>query len=805
MKKFKYYLGLVVVLIMVFALCLTFVACENKDNNQNPSGPEDNGDPDPVVRITISMTADKNILEKGETATFTVTVSDASAYTLSLNNTAIATLNGDVLTAGEVGIDTYVTVTATANSNPNVNTSKTILIKAEVEEGEVEELTSAMLQYIGNASITVTGTVTDYYEDFNLSSNSSENSYSFEVKMSDGKWNGWWNSDENEENVIIDYYRRGTADGVKDANGNSGNPLMKLYINKDNELTEKAVTDYQSISAVWQGQHLWNHLSNLAISKFTYDSKTGYYKFNLDYKNEDDLYLMTYISYSMTPMLTDTLDQFYLKVEEGEITEILAQTEVLYQGADTREDADAMSYTKVVFYLSDIGTTVVDDPAPYGELENGEILVTALQTIFNARNYHFVTVDTTTYAPTGDESDYDLSDAADGNRPHNYTSSTGTVGTEGWITEDGALIAETGKYSYTMDGKAYHTEYTGYKQNENGTYEEFAFNAQAYTIGTDPDTSKPIYRYAMEGKKLYYGNMFDSLPTFDFSPNVLELDTAVTSKGKTVYTFVVNDSTITRELALEVALYKQAKDAATSTSNKFTIVVDSNGKLLKTIIPYSISGIYVGYYTTTYSDIGTTELPEGTFDYYKSRVIPTDWAEMTVSDYYYLHSTLCSAYGCRDEKTGEYDHSAHTATGDVVLKAIVGEDALDDVPAPSIFVEIFGDNLYGPWFDYDNKGTDENPNYIEHFDFNISSDVFDENYQLVGDDFQGVYDKLVEVMTREGYTLSVANTDITGGETGRKTRYITFIKGDVLIVFENIYTRYFYGSIYKVGDWTLNR
>ena len=46
---------------------------------------------------------------------------------------------------------------------------------------------------------------------------------------------------------------------------------------------------------------------------------------------------------------------------------------------------------------------------------------------------------------------------------------------------------------------------------------------------------------------------------------------------------------------------------------------------------------------------------------------------------------------------------------------------------------------------------------------------------------------------------------MTGGESGRSNRYITFIKGDVQIVIENNFTKYFWIYIYETGAWSLSR
>lgn len=130
-------------------------------------------------------------------------------------------------------------------------------------------------------------------------------------------------------------------------------------------------------------------LGNLQISKFTYDAEQEVYVYNINHENADDLYLMTYLSYSLTPMLSDTLDQLFLVVEDGKITKLLAQTEILYYGADKREDASAMSYTTIEVSFSNVGTTETKDPEPFEASANSEYLAQAIEKMQKADNYTF--------------------------------------------------------------------------------------------------------------------------------------------------------------------------------------------------------------------------------------------------------------------------------------------------------------------------------------------------------------------------------------------------------------------------------
>ena len=66
-------------------------------------------------------------------------------------------------------------------------------------------------------------------------------------------------------------------------------------------------------------------------------------------------------------------------------------------------------------------------------------------------------------------------------------------------------------------------------------------------------------------------------------------------------------------------------------------------------------------------------------------------------------------------------------------------------------------------------------------------------------------EEIKDALVAEGFVLSVANTDTTGGESGKSNRYVCFVKGDIEIVIENNYTKYFWIYFYVTGDWTLNR
>ena len=212
-----------------------------------------------------------------------------------------------------------------------------------------------------------------------------------------------------------------------------------MYIDKDNKIASKAVKDYQSIPAVWEAQHMWNHLGNLNVNTFTYDIANDIYYHDVDLKSEEDLYLMTYLSYSLTPMLSDTLNTISFKVEGGKITKLIAQTEAIYYNVtEENKTGDSMSYTKLELTFADIGTAKVADPVPFEAPEYVEKLEAALASMGKADNYTYKAVDTTTYSPDIDGGDYEVdgttySAPATTYKVNNNTSMVGEVGSVGKI------------------------------------------------------------------------------------------------------------------------------------------------------------------------------------------------------------------------------------------------------------------------------------------------------------------------------------------------------------------------------------
>lgn len=779
----------VLAMLLVCVLLLpTFVACHNNDNNddntQNTTPPEDDPQTPPTADIVkIEMSASASQIKAGETVQVTARVTGAknTQVTWSVSHPDVVSVDADGLVSmvGEITIDTIITVTATSVENPTVKATKTLIAKAPMVDGRVGELTSDMLVAVGNPSITVNGTVTDVYNDINTPANSSETAYEYVIEMADGAWKGSWNR-KGSKNVIVSNYRRGDKDGVKDQNGNSGHEMLEMIIDKNNQVYAKPVKDYMSYPAVWESQHLWNHLSNLNVNKFTYDVENDVYKYSVDPESIDDMYLMTYFAFSLTPILgnEDTFMELYLYVEDGVITRLVAQTSVIMIGDDP-ENPDATQYTTIDLEFSEVGTTVVADPEPYKADQYADKLQAAFDKMQEQTNYTFRVFDS--MDPMPDTGDYELS-SVNGGVPtfvagspaylgpyQNTVSSVGTVGSVGYVTPEAIVISVTGKYSYSLDGKNYHTEYSGYKQNNDGTYDEFECDADGFF-----------------GTKKVVGNILDIMPDFDVSANIFYLTGMMKNvdTDKFEYTFALRESAITRDVATELCAYSYADDAAATSAMLLSVKVDEDGNLISVQFPYDLGGVYSGSCIVSYSNVGTTAIEEGAFDNYRPRVPETAWSQYTLDDYYHLYTTLCKNYGCYDEATGTYNHTGHVATADVVLQGIFGE-SWTNVPTPEVLMTLFGDNISGPFYNW-KEVNGENHGYMS---ITTHSTEFDENAKITN--YEELMQQVIDELAKYGFTLSAANTDMSGGESGKADRYVTLIhESGIKIVIENNHTKY---------------
>lgn len=730
----------------------------------------------PDVKTKITIEADAKTAVKGDTVNFTVVVEPEADYVLTASSEhsslVVIKNNNSATFVGDITLDQFITFTATLVDDNTVKSSVGVTFKAPVKEGQVGELTSDMIQAIGNSAITVKGTVTDYVVDFNNASRNSADTMDMVVKMEDGKWYGEWYYQAEPENAIKDSFVRGEGI-VSGFDGTQGNPLLQVYVNKNNEVAYKTIKNYLSLPATWQSQHYWNHLAQLDIETFEYDAEHKLYTHKLDVRSESDLYLMTYIAYSMTPMLEDTFDSISFMVEGGQIVGMVAQTEILYDRGATSDpkEASMMSYTRVEVLFSEVGTTSVPAIETYQSPENADLLEAALQQMREATNYTFKSKETTTSSPDINWGDYELESTS----ARDYTSSTGTVGTVGYVTEDAILLEITGKYSASMDGKDYHVAYSGYKQNDDNTYDYFSYSASDN---------------ALKGTKKINGTLADILPKFDFSASVFELFGVTPVKGGNLYTFVLRDGTITRDISMEISMDSYAKDGANSTNSRLTIVVDDKGNLVSTKFPYSIvGGSYRGYIETSYSNMNSTVLADDVFDGYIPRAWNNSWADFTCKYY-------TSAPGI------EQTHDENALT---VFEAVFPGMT---VPTPNMFRAIFDDNIY-VFFEYvekkDGNGNylkDESGKYILDYTYIAINTRYehdlDENDRIT--DINAVFDMILDVFSVQGYVKDRANS---GAKYGNN--YLTIISETtgLQIVFESNGTKNIFIEIYKLGQWTL--
>ena len=741
-------------------------------------------EPEGDYNVAISISIDKDEITVGQTASLTVEVTgtDNPIYTISFSEEGIIAVNNGIISivSEEFTIAKRITITATADADNSKSASAAITVRPARIEGQVGELTSDMLVELGNQSITVTGTLTDIYTDFNQPIYSGSTTYDMVVYMEDGKWSGSWNRAAidlfDEPVVITDIYARSEKDGYQDSYGNVGHAMERILINKNNEVERRMVKDYMSVPAIWEAQHLYNHLDQLSIDKFEYDPENDVYEYRYDSSDMDDVYLMTYLSYSLTPLLADTLDKLYFVVEDGAITKLIAYVPTAYVGEWYDENNnvhyDAMTETMIELTFSDIGSTVVADPAPFEGGDYNDLLKSAIAEMAGARNYTFQAIDTSTYSASGDAGDYEImsvggtsADLSIGNN----TSATGTVGLLGHVTEDAILLADTGKYSYSMDDKLYHTEYTGYKNNGDGTYDHFAY-----------DSKIPGFY----GTKRVTGSVSDVLPTFNFASELFIYDSSFKKGSVTYYVFKLRESAINRDIAMEVSMHENADDAAADAIQEFTITISETGHLYETVYSYDlVSGTYLGNITTRYSSVGTTVLDEDLFDGYVPRKVMDSWDDYNVK--YYTSSPTGGIW--------------EDVTADVVLQAMFG-DEYANIPPVSDFVEIFGDNLNGPFYDWIVVGTDDDGNnlYRGKLNFNTSATEYDENAKITNLD--AIYAELEEMLTGYGFTKSKQNSGASYGNS-----YICFIKGDVQIYVENNGTKHLWIYFCTTGDWTLKR
>lgn len=742
-------------------------------------------------KITIS--AVDRIKFGDDPAYITVTVTGGAEYTLEYNNESIVTIGSDnkIKVIKEPAYDTTVTITAKVKGYDDVKATKKVLVKAPRKDNVITgsnglSLTNAMIQVVGNSSITVTGTIKDVYNDYNAPAKSYVDEYDTTVKMSDDKWIGSWNI-KGKNNVSTDAYQKGTESHEIKTSDNEvveQHVMERVYINKNNVVSYTTIKDYQSIPVMWEEQHLWNHLGSLTTDSFEFDSDNEVFRYIDDASNADVAYFMEYLKYSFTPILTTedgALGEMYLVVEDGAIVGLKARTLITYYGSETAENASGESYTEIDLRFSDIGSTSVPDPVAYTAPQNADKLQAAIDNMKDATNYTFNAVDTTTYAPVSDPSDYEMSSVSSDVQlmsvSKNHTSAKGTVGLIGYITADSILLEKTSEYSSTMDGKPYRLEYTGYMKNADNTYDYFEYSA---------DKSE------FEGKRKITGSITDVLPTWDFSANIFQFVTSKKVGNSTTYEFTVRDTAVTAELAQEVSMHNNASDGEASADNRFTIIVDDNGNVISTTYPYAFaSGTYRGYITTTYSKVGSTTIDEKEFTGYVPRTISANWADYDLRYYHPGHNT----------------QNVGNATALEVLKVMFGDDA-NDFPPMTVFSKVFDDDISGPFYDWkESTGANGEKVYAEIISLTARTDDIDENWQITNETYNRIVKALEDELKEYGFKISVANTSEEHGLFDRTSRFVTFINEDkgMQITLENNHTRNFWIDFYNIGTWTLSK
>lgn len=783
---------------------LAFTACDPKPS-KNPIEIENPTE----GKVTVSLS--KNTLTGGssDTVSVSVTVENLTdkGYSLSLegdgaNYVQLFDGNKIKLVSG-VAFNTEKTVTVKATSTVSalVSGSAILTLKPQVIHDVVDELTTEMFEELGSSNITVSGMVTDIVATRQSTDtqvwNNKEKKYDYTVKMDEGAWYGEWSvladADEEDENKnvnkIINNYRRS-----EELFENSGkHTLNQVFVNKNNQVDQKIVKDYKSIPSYWENQHLWNHISQLGVdiaNQWKHDETNDIYiyqngpEYNEDKTDySDDMYLRLYLAISMTPMLDnyDTLDFIAITVEEGKITKMEAQTVTEYNTGEASK-ATSMSYTVVTFNFSDIGTTEVPEPAVYEADAMTPILDAALEEIRNATNYTFNAVENTISAPSvdpDDYTDYSLSAARKG-RVANGTSSSGTVGLKGQVTEEAVLLSRTGKYEYGMDENLYWTEHTGYKQVESGYFDFFEYSSDIN---------------AFQGKQKFKGSIADTiLPKFDFAAELFEFvgdKRVVTSSGIKLYPqFALKEPAITRDVAKEVSMHSYASNAANESYGAFVITLDENDKLYSIEFPYNISGNYLGILETTFSKIGSTGLPEDWDGGYAERVIRNSWAQYPVKYYHPDHNTT-SAYGDIDANE--------------LLNAAFGVSNFDNILRPIAFYNVFDDTMTEAFFEWDeiyDEVSGEFVKYQDYISFNLKvrEEDADENLHVDLATYKNYINALTEELATYGFVPEPGYPNEVKNSQGEvSARYMVYTKGNVAIEIENNTTRFFFVDIKPIS------
>ncbi len=726
---------------------------------------------------------------------------------------------------------TVVSVTVTSVAVPTLSQSLTLTVKPKMADGSVGDLTQAMIDELANSAITVNGVVKDVVK-YNAGEGTSKtNSYDTKVELDGEKWKGsWWISGEKDPSVNESIYAKGDAFTL---NGKTVHKTEELYINKKNESSAKVLKSSDGDFLTWESRHFVNHIGGwtdesgvsyggLKVGKFEevgdnvfrYDiefgtTKTDFSTFQEIYYPSEDDYLMLYLTWSFTPMLSadDTIENFYVYVETvngvKKITKIMAET---FKTDITKEDSSTSKEVVIGYYNTEltlsfdaIGTTAVASPAAHEEINNQKYAAfkKALEKMANVQSYTFKMTESNTYSPTIDSSEYEISGTVEESGSSGedwkefslkpFTSKTGEVGYRGLVTTDGALINRTIEYTNYLDNP-YRTEVSGYKQNDDNTYDEFE-----YSDGI------------LKGKYKKSGSFASLMPDFDVSPYVFkwyQTGAIEGSESSEAYTFILRDSAITEEVAKAFCLSIYAKDAISSVDKDMSFLVtvkadyDNNGNLtdatlVKVGFAYDIYETWGGYYTTVYTNVNNTSLPENMFDadHYEGKKIPESWADYKGIVY---HNDFSTASGAKTT----------TVSGDKLVELIFGKTVAENATfnkMPGALSKTFDDYVYGPWHDYEETGVDSNGNkkYTSYITFRMMYDDYDENMKI--NDYDAFLETLIAQMKTCGFEYVEANS----GKVGTSRCFHSFVNNELKLQFvvENWGNAHFEGTLGTAGFW----
>lgn len=821
----------IVAIMFALALGLSLAAC-NK-----PSAP---AAPPETEEVTVAIAAAPSTIRYGTTVKLNVTVTgttDARYVWSTTNDDVIEVSTADIVSVKRnVSVDTVVTVTATSAADPTAKASHTFTVKPAIA-GQVGDLTADMIEAISGPNITVTGTVSDIFDDRQTSSNSETSTYNVTVKMNDGKWYGKWGKvvGGNVENELEDNYIKGGETGT-------GEHLwIRRYVGINNEVVSEVQRGSNYKPVTWESGRLWNQLgglgadiSNKFLQRLDIDEKT--YEYQIDWtpvgnaEYSDDAWLMTYLPVSLTPMMSETFAHFYLIVENGAVTQIIAQTDI-EAPTDSNDEVLYNSYTEVRLTISDVGTTEVPEPAAYeAPSRYGEVLTEAIGKMQTAKNYTFAASDTSVKAPVVDDSDYSYESLSASSSPavrtissiapiaepaptvtgpfrgHDSATSSkkldGGLGTMGYVTEDIVLLEEWGEYSAYMDNP-YYVRYSGYKQFGEGEDKYFEF----FSDGNGQVGDKPAY---LKGYKHYAGDMWEKkLPQWNISANIFDYKSSgtvyVNGQLHDVYKFELRDSAVTAAVTKQIACDGKADNGYPAAFKKLTISVDSETHdVVEIVYPYDITvGTYTGYVTIQIYNVGTTALRAADFEgeNYIEREVKNEWSQYSVMYYDPNH----------DDKDVE-------ATADAVFNRCYDNGAAAALPKPKVFMDVMGgDNIGGPFFDWTaiKNGEDQITGYKESVEFNIRMEeevwntFFEESADPEAYGIEAILGKdgtLTKAICTEGSGWSYSRNDSGWRTEGGDFYYGTYTNTDsgIMLVVENNATRNFFCYVYKLGDWKLH-